>query len=301
MLFHEIYNAYYRVIANILKEAAEHPMEPEAIRKMIKEEAFSESAIAICPKLTQNEWPLLSHGRSVLQQAPHTPLSTMELRWLKTICQDPRVRLFVSSCNLSDDIKPLWREEDILYFDRYQDGDPFADTVYVAHFYTLLEAIREKKQIHLQYHSQKGKQFHYTGSVQQVEYSPKDDKFRVWLYTKKSFTVLNVAGIEECRLLSKPSASKTIPMEKKQVLLHVYDERHSLDRAMLTFSDLQKVTRTLTEDTYEMTLFYDALDETEILIRILDFGPFMKIQEPKDMVERIKDRLQRQRQLAVSS
>lgn len=301
MLFHEIYNAYYSVIADILKEAADHPVEPDRIRKMVKEKAFSESTLAICPKLSNQEWPLLSKGRSVLQQAPYTPLSTIELRWLKTIWQDPRVRLFYPSCDLPADIEPLWREEDMLYFDRYQDGDPFTESVYVDHFHTLLEAIQEKKQIHLRYHSQKGKQFHYTGSVQQIEYSPKDDKFRVLLYTKKSFTVLNVAGIEDMQLLSKPSIQKEIPVEKKQVVLHIHDERHSLDRAMLTFSDLPKITRVLTENTYEMTLFYDGLDETEILIRILAFGPFMKIEEPKDMVERIKERLRRQRELVVDS
>ena len=301
MLFHEIYNAYYGVITRILTEAAEHPVEPDAIRKRIKEEAFSESALAICPKLSSQEWPLLPKGRSVLHHAPHTPLSTMELRWLKTIGQDPRVRLFCPAWDLPADIEPLWKEEDILYFDRYQDGDPFTKAAYVAHFHTLLTAIKEKKQISLQYHSQKGKQFHYTGSVQQIEYSPKDDKFRVLLYTKKSFTVLNVAGIEACQLLSKPAVQKAIPVEKKQVRLSIRDERHALDRAMLTFSDLPKVTRALTETSYEMTLFYDALDETEILIRILAFGPFMKIQEPKDMVECIKERLRRQRQLMVDS
>lgn len=301
MLFHEIYNAYYRVIAEILKAAAHHPIEAETIRAIIKKEAFAESSLAIFPKLANQEWPLLQKGRSVLQQEPQMPLSSLELRWLKTISQDPRVRLFCPTCDLPEDIEPLWREEDLLYFDRYQDGDLFTEPVYVAHFHTLLDAIEEKKQIHLRYHSQKGKLFHYTGSVQQVEYFPKDDKFRVLLYTRKSYTVLNVAGIEEMELLSKPAVQKTIPVEKKRVVLLIHDERHSLDRAMLTFSDLPKVTRALTEESYEMTLFYDALDETEILIRILAFGPFMKIQEPKDMVERIKERLRRQKQLAVGS
>lgn len=297
MLFHEIYNAYYRAIADILTKAACHPIEPETIRRIIKKEAFSESALAIVPKLAHQEWPLLQKEQSVLQQAPHMPLSSLEIRWLKTIVQDPRVRLFCPSSDLPDDIEPLWKEEDILYFDRSQEGDPFTEPSYIQHFHTLLVAIREKKQIHLCYRSQKGRTLYYTGSLQQIEFSAKDDKFRVLLYTSKSFTILNVAGIEKCHVLDVPAIQQMPLVEKKQVLLQIQDRRNALDRAMLAFSDLQKVTRALKKDTYEMTLFYDALDETEILIRILAFGPFVKIQEPKDMVDRIKERLLQQRQM----
>ena len=41
-------------------------------------------------------------------------------------------------------------------------------------------------------------------------------------------------------------------------------------------------------------------DETEILIRILSFGPVLKVIEPEDMVARIRERLAQQRDLLAA-
>ena len=55
--------------------------------------------------------------------------------------------------------------------------------------------------------------------------------------------------------------------------MDLYDTRNALERAMLHFSDLEKETERIDDKHYRVTLKYRQGDETEILIRILSFGP----------------------------
>lgn len=66
-------------------------------------------------------------------------------------------------------------------------------------------------------------------------------------------------------------------------------------RAMLSFSDLEKETIKIDDDNYRLKLKYRTDDETEILIRILAFGPMMKVVEPVPFVNLIKERLNKQK------
>ena len=51
---------------------------------------------------------------------------------------------------------------------------------------------------------------------------------------------------------------------------------------------------------YQVTLYYDSQDEIEILIRLLSFGPIIKVTEPERMVQLIRGRVERQNKLACA-
>ena len=78
------------------------------------------------------------------------------------------------------------------------------------------------------------------------------------------------------------------------------DERNALERAMLQFSHLEKETVKLSEDRYEVTLWYDRDDETELLIRVLSFGPMIRVTEPASFIELIRERLDMQKKYLSS-
>ena len=42
---------------------------------------------------------------------------------------------------------------------------------------------------------------------------------------------------------------------------------------------------------YRLTLSYDSYDETELVIRVLSFGPMVKVLEPESFRERIRERI----------
>ena len=81
---------------------------------------------------------------------------------------------------------------------------------------------------------------------------------------------------------------------EKTLVMDLYDSRNALERAMLHFTDLEKETERIDDKHYRITLNYRQGDETEILIRILSFGPVLKVTAPESMVSQIRERLDRQ-------
>ncbi len=65
-------------------------------------------------------------------------------RWLKAISLDPRIRLFDFDSSGLEDVPPLFTPDDIYIFDRYADGDPFEDEVYIQIFHRILDAIKKR-------------------------------------------------------------------------------------------------------------------------------------------------------------
>ena len=65
---------------------------------------------------------------------------------------------------------------------------------------------------------------------------------------------------------------------------------------MLHFSHLKKETRKLDDGRFMVKLHYDKEDRTEMLIRILSFGPVVKVTEPESFIDMIRERLEMQRQ-----
>lgn len=305
MIFHEIYGSYYHALAAILKVAKDHPITLPEIYQIIHAYCFGESGTIIPDKLKSGEWPLLKGNRSVLTHVPRFPTTTLERRWLAAIFKDPRVQLFLTEETPAITDAPLWREGNIIYYDQHHQGDPFTEKSYIQNFRAMLRARREKKEIVIRYKTVKGKPKTITGKVEKIEYSQKDDKFRFLVRSKMNEKVgytLNAGNIVSANMKNRQAELSvySIYPEKKKVTVEITDERSALNRTMLHFSDLGKTTEVTGKKTYQMVLRYDPDDEAEILIRLLSFGPFLKVIEPAEMVEKVKARLFKQRGLVSS-
>ena len=307
MIFHEIHSAYWRIIRKLLIKAAEAPVSTGDLSTLIREDGFGETNVSLSLKKLDTdggEWPLLSGGKSILSHTPPTLFTDPERRFLASCLTDPRVTLFLSEETCAalrealSGIPPLWTDEDIVYYDRYTDGDPFTDENYRARFRTLLCAMREKKKIRVSYQSRKSGQVKtHTGSLISLEYSAKDDVFRFRLLENHHIATLLASGILQADVTDIPAEEAPFTLETKTVTVEITDERNALSRAMLSFSDLQKETENLGNDRYLVTLHYETEDETEILIRLLSFGPFLRVLSPEGMREKWKYRIQRQVEL----
>lgn len=86
-------------------------------------------------------------------------------------------------------------------------------------------------------------------------------------------------------------------MKKRALVLELTDERNALDRVMLHFSHLDKETERLGENRYRVTLRYELEDETELLIRVLSFGPVLKVISPESFIDLLRERLKKQQNL----
>lgn len=301
MLFHEIYGCYYNAVASILSAAVRGTLTPEAMARIAAEKAFTESALTILPALKQGRWQLLEPSlHTPLHHIPSMPLTDLQLRWLKAISLDPRIRLFRVDLDFLCGVKPLFTPDDFVVFDQYEDGDPYEDDKYIENFHTILDAIHSHRKIRVQYISRRGKRCMLCCSPRELEYSEKDDKFRLLVSDCRDADIINVGRIELCELLPESASGEEVHRRRMEFLvLELLDERNALERVMLHFAHFQKESQRTVENRYRVTIHYDRDDETELVIRVLSFGPLVKVVEPAPFVQLIKERLIMQKSCAL--
>lgn len=295
MIFSELYSAYYNAVAAILAAAAKRPVTPDDIRRIIEEKAFGESVLNIEPSLTEERWQLLlPDGSTVIKNRPEMPLTLIEKRWLKAISLDPRIRLFTDDIIDYPDVEPLFYPEDIMIFDRYSDGDDYENEEYISNFRMILDAIHNGYPLTISMESRKDIRSTQNVLPKLLEYSEKDDKFRLRGLTRKGECIVNLGRITRCTKCTKEIKFEKTTLRKPaecMVSFDLIDRRNALDRILLHFAHFKKQVEKTGEDTYKVILYYDINDETEMVIRILSFGPLIKVTEPETFINRIKQRL----------
>ena len=304
MLFSEIYSCYFQVMAEILEEAVQKKLTKKKMTEMIQKKAFSESSIAILEALQSEEWPLITKDfRTPIQKIPTQPLTMLQKRWMKALLLDKRIHLFAPDSSGLEDIKPLYEPSMFVYYDQFRDGDSYENPTYIKNFHTILQAAETGKGLQIKFSGRTGWKHEMTGILQKIEYSAKDDKFRIKILPVNAkyegIAEINLARVEQCELVDVefPSDLKRDEMirEKKSVKLDLTDERDALRRAMLHFSYLEKETVQLDDKKYRITIHYDRNDENELLIQILSFGPLIKVVEPMEFRNKIRERIQKQK------
>ena len=304
MIFSELYSAYYHTVAEILKQAMDHPVGKDEFRTIIKENAFEESVINIESALMEEKWQLLkSDGTAVIKKKPEMPFTTIQKRWIKAISLDPRMKLFQDGRidfeqDEWKDIEPLFTPEDYCIFDKYSDGDDYNDENYIRNFRLILDAIEEQYPLYMETYNHKGKVIQIILLPQYLEYSEKDDKFRVIGHGLKLGGTVNLGRIIHCEKYSgdkKWKSSRRILPKKRSVVFELNDERSALERVLLHFAHFEKQAEKLDDKHYKITVNYDKDDETEIVIRILSFGPMIKVIAPEHFENLIKERLIKQK------
>lgn len=298
MIFSELYSAYYNTVAAVLKAACDHPLKKDELRRIVDQKAFGESILNIEPALREERWQLLHQdGTTPIKHPPALPLTTLQKRWLKAIALDHRIRLFTDDIYDMPDVEPLFTPEDVCVFDRYLDGDPYEDRRYIRHFRLILDAIKTKTPLGFDYLNHKGALVHRTLMPEYLEYSQKDDKFRLIGAGSRYGGIINIGRIMHCykiTCLSDLPDKRNLP-EKRTVELELYDERNALERVLMHFAHFEKEAEKLDQTRYRISITYDRDDETEMVIRVLSFGPMVKATSPPDFVNLIKDRLIQQR------
>ena len=295
MIFNELYGAYYNTVAAILAEAVSHPVSDEKIREIIARHAFGESILTIPDAIKYERWQLIKQdGTTTLKNKPSLPLSTLQKRWLKAVACDPRIRLFGEIDFDFPGIEPLFLPTDIIVFDKYSDGDNYEDDDYIANFRLILDAIKNKYPLIIKTLNRKGVEVKWVVLPEYLEYSEKDDKFRLIGTGNKFDSTINLGRIVSCKRYEKPfevNQGKRNHSRPRSVIFELVDERNALERVLLHFAHFEKTAERIDGDRYSVTINYDKEDETEIVIRILSFGPMVKVTAPTHFIDLIKQRL----------
>lgn len=304
MIFSELYGAYYNTVASILKAALRAPVSLQTMRSLIAENAFGESLLSVEPALMQGRWQLLrSNGTTPLEHVPTMPLTLLQRRWLKAIALDPRIRLFPVTLPEDPGVEPLFTPSDYYIFDKYADGDPFEDEAYIRRFRLILEAIRERTPLQINTSNRNGGVTYVIMIPEYLEYSEKDDKFRLFGSGNRYGRVVNLGRIVSCKPYRKPFDAKPDSeffQQMREVTFDLVDERNALERALLHFAHFEKEAISMGDNRYNITVRYEKSDETELVIRVLSFGPMIRVTGPPHFEALIKERLLKQRNCELS-
>ena len=302
-IFSEVYGTYYNIVAAILGKAASDGLTLEQLKRIVYKEGYEESGLELLPALTDERWTLLNKElKTPLKNKPSMPLTLLQKQWLKAVLLDERVRLFFTDDELAneekalEDVEPLYRPEQFVFFDRFVDGDAYKSARYRENFRQILQAIKDHTAIDASYRTNKDNVIVWTNLVPiTLEYSAKDDKFRLQGMAGSRHVTLNLGKIITVEL-GEPLAEELplVSVSQEKLVLELVDERHTMMRALMHFSDLAKETEKLDDTHYLLTVYYDKNDETEMVYRVLSFGPTMKVREPECFVELLKERLKEQ-------
>lgn len=314
-LFSELYGCYYQTARKILERAKDGISEQE-MKQIADETAFAESGMHILSKLISGEWNLLDKNSQLYYAKTKHPtplyLTKLQLMFIKSMLRDKRIRLFLTDSQILKtqeqlkNIEPLFLSEDFRYFDQFQDGDPYEDEQYITNFRVIHQALREKRCLEIIYKNNIQMETFLPGHL---EYSGKNDKFRLYAIKlskgkPKQKAILNLSSIHEAKILydisiqADPEELLEKYTRRERVTFLIFNERNALERCNLQFSSLEKHIRYLKEEhCFECTMYYDKADEKELVIRLLSFGPLIKVTGPEPFLGIIRKRIARQHHL----
>ena len=297
MIFCELYSAYYNTVATIISAILDGEHSERELQKIVSEHAFGESVLTILPSLKSGKWQLVHPDMTTpLSHKPTMPLTALQKRWLKAISLDPRIRLFGVDFPGLEDVEPLFTPEDYCVYDKYGDGDPFEDAEYIRQFRVILEAIRQGSQIRFEMTNRKGNDMFVRCRPVRLEYSEKDDKFRVITAGWRAVSTVNLAKIRSCTHYTgtRQSAGREREMLYDTVTVKVTDERNALERFMLHFAHFEKRAEKLDKKHYLVKIRYACDDQPEMVIRILSFGPMVEVIGSESFKQLIIEKLKKQ-------
>lgn len=318
-IFSEIYGAYYRTVQRLLEKCE---ITESDVYKVISEEAFADSGIFIPQKLLPkngfSDWGLFKEkdGRryaSVLKHKPKSIVTLLQKRWLKAQLNDPKFRLFVKDTDALEaklkDTEPLYRAENFRTTDVFTDGDPYGDEGYIKNFRTIANAVHTGELVDIAFVSGKNNSAQGLFLPLRLEYSRKNDKFRVYCLSEYEGqwrgSLINLG-----RVVSAKSTHMTPDVTadinefflsrrcREPVTVEVTSERNGIGRFMMEFAAYEKYTEQDAETgKCTVKLWYDRSDETEVLIRLLSFGPVLEIISPESMRAQAAERVRKQKEL----
>lgn len=322
-IFSEIYGAYFRIAAKLLENEV---TDEKTVRETVQREGFRDSVLFLPQKLIpgSEDWGLFSRGtegelRRKTKNAPVKVLTKLQKMWLKAKLSDPRIRLFMDDETIAGlngklaDVSPLYTPSHFRVTDRYADSDDYLNERYISNFRNALKAVKRRSIMYIEFISGHGNRVSGKFVLLKMEYSPKNDKFRAYCYLLrndkiKSSGLINIGRITHIvdtgRIFRTPVSLDDYFSSRKcssPAVIRVTTSRNGVERFMLEFASYEKHTvRDLETGEYTVELWYDRYDETELLIRLLSFGPVIEIMGPPHLREQAKQRIFRQAELLDS-
>ena len=308
-LFHEIYGVYYQAVSEIINKAISTPLNEMEIQDIISRYAFRESSFLLSNAIGNDKYnPVLYKNHDTRQyetsikNKPQLPLSLLEKKWLKTISEDPRIKLFDYKFPNLEGITPLYDKNDIYYCGQYYQGDDYSSEKYISCFKTVFKSVKENRLIYIKYLSPTDGIIEDTFEPHYLQYSTKENKFRLLAFPFGTDMIyaINISRIIDCSIKEKVINPANAHKDYSYVELLLKHKRESLERLLLYFSNYERHSKKIDDDHFLVTIFFPRVDEKEVFINILSFIPMVKIISPEQMKEKFIERIKQQNDILKS-
>lgn len=220
------------------------------------------------------------------------PLTTMEIRWLKTILSDERIRCYFSDRQLDfirtymqteySEISPL-PVKHLVNFDKHIAIDSMEKEAEHSLIKTLIKAINQKMLVDLTYVTRYGKEISGEFKPIVIEFSKRNNKFQVQMQScdNNRFYSINLSQIISLVIVPEEfeyfeilqNYEKHRELNERSVDIQFYDVRNTADRILTEFSPWKKYCEYDRETKiYTLQLFYQKDEELDLVVRLMGYG-----------------------------
>lgn len=245
------------------------------------------------------------------------PLTTLELRWLKTIVRDQKMKLFFSKeeitlvQNLLDENTPSIKAlpmNKVVFFDRFRftEKNTRRETAVLA---TILEGIYDQRTVRLKYHTNQKGPRHGEFRPIVLEFSKRNNRFQGCFQNCKTNAILtiNIAQIEtatETGTAFDYSAAEIALADYRKnnttsVEIEFSNVKNIVDRILTEFSPWEKrCSYDAKTRKYRLTIFYQKPDELDLVVRLLGYGAYLRfVDKEHPIFKEIQLRMKKQMEL----
>ncbi|MCR5610119.1 MAG: WYL domain-containing protein [Lachnospiraceae bacterium] len=242
------------------------------------------------------------------------PLTNIEKIWIKSILSNRRAKLFFSEESFEilskeyADIENIYERQSVKYYDKDVFSE-YIDDYYIDNFKKILEAIKDKRVIKIDYVSRNGNSLCEAYLPYKILYSAKKEKFELLAFLMHDRKPELAYKIDISRIyevteiyreyddnydLEKLLATR---MCEKPVVLQVFNRNFAYNRIVKDMAIYKCNVEDNEDGTYNVTISYDKQDEGDLLSDILSYGPNVKVIANDKMIEEVKKRALKQYQL----
>lgn len=323
MIFHEVTGKYYEMVDALITMAQETELNMAHLQKLIQQKGFEESMLHFLSRLTDETnsdyYGLFNRSGDTLQPivkvTPHKNLTHLEKSWLKSLLEDPRIHLFFKpelfkQLSVALEAVPLlYQPSDYVEVGKSNDGDLYTSEEYISNFQILLSAIQNKKLLNLEFNNAEGHKRTGAYAPVRLEYSLKDDKFRLIAVRINRgnavfFGKINLSRISAIEIIEHAKYPLNLEAFIRQhkmpepIEIELKNDRNGFDRCFVHLSHYERVSEYNEEtNTCRIKIDYYDIDEAELLITLLSYGPILKVIGPETFRKKIVERLLQQGQL----
>ncbi len=256
----------------------------------------------------------LTEGQTVRRPADLLPITSIEAQWLGNILRHPLAKGFLEDAEIYGLLERLGEMDlfdinEIVLYDQFTDVEEFyRQSDFGAALRMLRKAIRENRKVKIAYQSQYGRKSNYICSPVYLEYSRRDNRFRIQAVSgenaMKTFNLERIQNVTEMEeTFDRAAAERVIENHAKEneceLVVFFNGTKNIPDRILTEFSCFRKKCVKWGSERYRMTLYYDRQDEREILVRLLGYGAMINVFNDtgdvrRELIERLENQLELQ-------